>query len=193
MLPNLNLSILSKYGLKGAIPANQRVDQIDSVINMLNGAETASKVSFADILPNIQHNEPVRLLDPQKLIELIQTNSKKYNVDPKLINAVIKQESGYNLNAKSPKGALGLMQLMPETARSLGVTDATDPAQNVEGGTKYLSQLLKQYRGNVILSLAAYNAGPGNVANHSGVPPYKETKEYIFNVLNTYSSSLANA
>ncbi|MEW5820595.1 MAG: lytic transglycosylase domain-containing protein [Cyanobacteriota bacterium] len=193
MLPNLNLSILAKYGLKGAIPANQRVDQIDSAISKLNGVETTSKVSFSDILPNIQNNEPVRLLDPQKLIELIQTNSKKFNVDPKLINAVIKQESGYNLNAKSPQGALGLMQLMPETARSLGVIDPTDPAQNVEGGTKYLSQLLKQYRGNVILSLAAYNAGPGNVANHSGVPPYKETKEYIFNVLKTYSSSLANA
>lgn len=100
-------------------------------------------------------------------------------VDPALIKAVIRAESGFVPTARSPKGALGLMQLMPATARQHDVWHAFDPSQNIEGGVKHLRMLLDRYRGNVRLALAAYNAGHGAVEKYGGVPPYKETVEYI--------------
>lgn len=110
---------------------------------------------------------------------LIASSAKKYGVKQKLIKAVIYAESGFRQDAVSPKGAMGLMQLMPATAKFLGVKDAYDPQQNIEGGTKYLSQLLDTYSGNTHLVLAAYNAGEKAVTKYNGVPPYKETQEYV--------------
>lgn len=122
----------------------------------------------------------------EAILGYIEEASEKYNVDPKLIQALIKQESGFNPNAVSKAGAKGLMQLMPKTALSLGVKDAFNPKENIEGGVKYLSQMLDKYHGNKILALAAYNAGPGAVDKFSGVPPYKETQNYVKSILANY-------
>jgi len=121
-----------------------------------------------------------------QILNKVSEVSRKYGVDEKLVNALIKQESGFNINAKSKVGAQGLMQLMPATAKSMGVTDPMNPEQNIEGGVKYLKSMLDKYNGNIILALAAYNAGPGAVDKYTGVPPYKETQNYVRNILANY-------
>lgn len=118
--------------------------------------------------------------------KIIQSASERYDVDAQLVKAVIQAESGFDAGAVSPSGAQGLMQLMPGTARELGVVDAFDPQQNVDGGVRYLRQLLDRYDGNVALALAAYNAGPGAVHAYGGIPPYRETQEYVGRVLQNY-------
>ncbi len=109
----------------------------------------------------------------------IEQAARQYNVDPALVRAVIHAESGFNARARSPKGAIGLMQLMPATARLMGVDDPHLPQQNIRGGVRYLAELLVRFRSDITLATAAYNAGPQAVQRHAGVPPYPETQVYV--------------
>ncbi len=119
----------------------------------------------------------------QSITNAIYDASEKYDIDPNLIKAVIRQESNFNPTAVSSAGAQGLMQLMPLTAQSLGVTDSMDIEQNVDAGAHYLDGLLEKYNGDEELALAAYNAGPSTVDKYNGVPPYEETENYVSSVL----------
>jgi len=123
----------------------------------------------------------------KKFGDLIAQAADKHQVDPKLIHAVIQTESAYNANAISSAGAVGLMQLMPDTARRFGVTDRNNPDQNVEGGTRYLKFLLGMFNSNLDLAVAAYNAGEGAVVKYNNsIPPYPETQNYVKQVLALY-------
>ena len=121
------------------------------------------------------------------LTQVVNSASATYHLDPDLVNSVIHAESGFNTHARSAKGAQGLMQLMPSTASSLGVTDAFDPQANVGGGSRYLRELLERYNFDLVKALAAYNAGPQRVEQYQGVPPFHETRAYVARIVREYN------
>jgi soluble lytic murein transglycosylase-like protein len=131
--------------------------------------------------------------DPTRFDGFIFSSSNRYGVDPALVRAVVKVESDFNESARSHKGAQGLMQLMPDTARLHNVADAYNPQENIEGGVRHLRLLLDQFRGDIPLTLAAYNAGTKAVERHRGIPPYSETKEYVRRVLNYHQRYSKNS
>ena len=145
--------------------------------------------SEASVLPSYSRNK-------NAFDQLIRQAAQQHGISEGLIKAVMHTESGFNINARSPVGAQGLMQLMPATARRFKVSNAYDPQQNILGGAKYLSWLLKRFNGNTQLAVAAYNAGEGNVDKYGGVPPFRETQDYVRRVTsryqNLYSSSLGS-
>src|SRR5580698_7189690 len=135
-----------------------------------------------------QSQSPAENFQPSTdLNEVVRTASGTYHLDPDLVSSVIRAESGFNVRAVSPKGAQGLMQLMPQTASQLGVQNAFDPQANVEGGTRYLRELLERYDFDLIKALAAYNAGPQRVEQYGGVPPYYETKAYVARIVRDFN------
>ena len=133
------------------------------------------------------HQTLNRSFTPQDIDAAIEQAAARHNVDPSLVRSVVKVESNFNPNAVSRKGAMGLMQLMPATARSLNVANPFDPEQNVDAGVRHLKRLLDSYGGNVPLSLAAYNAGSGAVARSAGVPHFRETQNYVRRITNLYN------
>jgi transglycosylase-like protein with SLT domain len=122
------------------------------------------------------------------LNEVVNVASAAYHLDPDLVNSVIHAESGFNAHAVSPKGARGLMQLMPGTASQLGVNDSFDPQANVTGGSRYLRELLERYDFDLVKALAAYNAGPERVEQYRGVPPFRETRAYVARIVHEYNT-----
>ena len=126
-------------------------------------------------------------IESTELKKAVNQAARMHGLDPALVKAIIEVESGGRIDAVSSKGAVGLMQLMPETARELGVADRTDAHQNIKGGTEYLKSLLERFRGDVILALAAYNAGPSAVEKYQGLPPYLETVRYVRKVLEAWN------
>jgi soluble lytic murein transglycosylase-like protein len=132
------------------------------------------------------HSRPALTIDRDGAERLVREAAERHHIDPALVRAVIETESGWNATAKSPKGALGLMQLIPTTAVRFGVYDAFSPQQNVDAGVRYLKTLLQRYNGNLDLALAAYNAGEGAVDRAHGIPAFRETRDYVQKVQNAY-------
>jgi soluble lytic murein transglycosylase-like protein len=146
---------------------------------------TADIVRFEELdsyLPPVVTSAPATGLD-----SIVSAASKRNKLDPDLVNSLILVESGFDPNAVSPKGARGLMQLMPQTAARMGVQNAMDPAANVEGGTRYLGELVSRYHNDLSKALAAYNAGPDRVEQYHGVPPYPETQAYVSRIIRDFN------
>lgn len=165
------------------------------------GQTSSTSQSFADIYntmlglnkrqdTSITENAVTIQTGSTSMDAIFEEAAKTYDVPLNLLKAMGKAESGFDANAVSPAGAQGVMQLMPATARSLGVDDPFDARSNIMGGAKYISQQLKKYNGNIDLALAAYNAGSGNVAKYGGVPPFKETRNYIQRIKGYMNSDL---
>jgi len=170
---------------------------IHHIRHEVNGEQTrlyTSETDFVDV-PSSDITEMVESEEtiapetkPQPTIyEVVNAASNKHQIDEDLITSLIHAESAFNPKARSPKGAQGLMQLMPGTAAQLGVKDAFDPAANVDGGTQYLRELLLKYNGDIIKALAAYNAGLGRVRQFNGVPPYHETRAYVARIVKEFN------
>ncbi len=126
------------------------------------------------------------LISPEMLQPMIERAAKEQGLDPNLLDSLVQAESNYDPGAISRTRAMGLTQLMPDTAKELGVIDPFDPAQNLRGGARYLAQMMKRFDGDLVKAVAAYNAGPGAVTKHGGIPPYVETQNYVERVMNLY-------
>ncbi|SHK34459.1 Transglycosylase SLT domain-containing protein [Selenomonas ruminantium] len=187
-----------QFGMPGMIPGANFSQTLDKEIKKTMGNEPAERATEkttepakAELQPDVQKlGKPQKVLDnmplaDQDLSVLIESAAQKYRVDPKLVAAVAEVESNGRQEAVSSVGAIGVMQLMPDTAASLGV-DPYDKQQNIEGGAKYLRQMLDTFGGDLKKAVAAYNAGPGAVKAYGGIPPYKETQNYVSKVLDIY-------
>lgn len=164
-----------------------RINAIENQFQSLMSYAQKPDADFQKILDSsIENKKNPTSTSRSEINELISKYADKNGLDEDFVKAVINQESGFNPNATSHCGAMGLMQLMPATAQGLGVTNAYDAEQNIEGGTKYLKGLLDRFGNDKSLALAAYNAGPNAVKKYGGIPPYAETQNYVKSVLGKY-------
>lgn len=147
----------------------------------------ASQVKSLTNTNNTQIQTSAKPQHENDFTHIIKTAAERFQLPERLISSVIKHESNFNSQTVSRAGAQGLMQLMPGTAKFLGVKNSFDPEQNINGGARYLRQMLDQFNGDTKLALAAYNAGPGNVKKYGGIPPFKETQNYVQKVLNSFN------
>ena len=159
-----------------SVPDKSAAKEFKAILDekMSENKETVEKTTFKNSREDIEN--------------LINKYAQKNNLDPDFIKAVVKQASGFNPDAKSKCGAMGLMQLMPQTAKGLGVIDAFDPEQNIDGGTRYLKSMMNRFNNDPKLALAAYNAGPAAVQKYGDIPPYRETQNYVKNILSSYEA-----
>lgn len=157
----------------------------------LGGAIGNASGQIAPLRPNMGELMPTNELSATTFRPMIQAAAERHGVDPQLLEALVSVESNFNPRATSGVGAAGLTQLMPGTARALGVTDPYDPQQSLNGGAKYLKQMLDQF-GDLPTALAAYNAGPGNVRKYGGIPPFAETQNYVQKVQSKYGILASN-
>ncbi len=165
----------------------QRINMIENQFQSLISYGAKPDADFQKILDSsVARKSNPSETSRSEINELIEKYADKNGLDSDFVKAVVKQESGFNPNATSKCGAMGLMQLMPSTAQGLGVTNAYDAEQNIMGGTKYLKGLMDRFDNNKSLALAAYNAGPNAVKKYGGIPPYMETQNYVKNVLSSY-------
>jgi soluble lytic murein transglycosylase-like protein len=169
--------------------ARQAADEVNLMVGSrvnLGQPPARTRIGTQPVVPGTAAAEPVA---PEMVDKAIDAAAQRHGVDPNLVRAVVKVESNFNPRAVSRKGAMGLMQLMPYTAKSLKVGNAFDPNQNVDAGVRHLKSLLENYNGNVELSLAAYNAGSGAVSRNRGIPPYRETRDYVKKITDIYWGS----
>ena len=174
----------------------QRINAIERQFASLTMQSSAQKVEenkqteaeFKEILDKNVNHQKEGNVSRDKIESLIEEYANKNNLDKDFVKSVVRHESGFNVNATSKCGAMGLMQLMPSTAEGLGVKNAYDAEQNIAGGTKYLKGLMDRFDNNKELALAAYNAGPNAVKKYGGIPPYKETQNYVKNIMKTYDN-----
>lgn len=184
-VPHANLAALNAARSAAAEVKNFVAAQPTSAENPVRGL-----VDSADKDPNFGRLTRGRAVTSEEVESAINAAANRHGVDPNLVNAIIKVESNFNPHAVSNKGAMGLMQLMPGTARNLNVTNPFDVDQNVDAGVRHFRQLLEDFHGDVKLSLAAYNAGEKAVTTHGGIPPYHETQNYVRQITNLYNGGM---
>jgi len=176
------LTLAARVLSAAPLPQNQIVLVVD------NEGRTVY-INADQAYPSLMGARERAIRTPEAIRQVIGRTSSQFKVDPQLVDAVVRVESGYDPKALSPKGAQGLMQLIPATAARFGVENPFDPAENVGGGVRYLSELLTEFKGSVPLTLAAYNAGEGAVERYGGIPPYAETRDYVRKVTELYPAS----